>query len=104
MQNVQNGFGTNLARAVTKTNRKKCTKDVTKQMTPCWQQGRQSYLIADTDLQFLFHSNHTGKFDESCVVKAAGHPQMKTVTPQVVPLVYIHPVTLVGHNLITRAT
>ena len=70
---------------------------------PCRKQGKQSYLITDTNLQFLFHSNHAGKFDESCVVKAAGHPQVKTVTLQVVPLVYIHPVTLVGHNLITRA-
>ena len=64
-----------------------------------------NYLITDTDLQPFAtgNGNHSREGDESCVVEAAAHSQVMTVTFEVVPLVHIYPSTLVRHNLTTRS-
>lgn len=58
-----------------------------------------NYLVPKTNLLV----NHSCKGDESLVVEVAAYSQVMTVAFEVVPFVHIHSVTLVRHNLLTKA-
>ena len=58
-----------------------------------------NYLVPETNLIF----SHSCKGDESLVVEVAAYSQVMTVAFEVVPFVHIHSVTLVRHNLLTKA-